>query len=136
MKLIAGIFTLLLLFACSSVESPQTILPQESAPQTPNILLIVADDLGFAELGAYGSEINTPAIDSLAEDGVRYTSFYAHSNCSPTRAMLFSGIDNHLSGLGAMKSVLGPNQKGKPGYEGHLNKRTVSLAKLLQDQGT
>jgi arylsulfatase len=110
--------------------------PAEHAGQPrPNILLIVADDLGYAELGAYGSEIDTPTIDRLAETGVRYTSFYAHSNCSPTRAMLFSGVDNHLAGLGAMRLALGPNQVGQPGYEGHLNHRTVSVAKLLQDSG-
>ncbi|NNC99069.1 MAG: arylsulfatase, partial [Gammaproteobacteria bacterium] len=86
-----------------------------------------------AELGAYGSEINTPAIDSIAQDGIRYTNFYAHSNCSPSRAMLFSGIDSHLAGLGAMHGFQGANQMGQPGYEGYLNHQTVSVAKLLQD---
>ena len=131
MKLIVMVLTFLLLCSCALAERPRL----DQSQQTPNILLIVADDLGYAELGAYGSEINTPAIDSLAEQGVRFTSFYAHANCSPTRAMLFSGMDNHLAGLGAMKSVLGPNQKGQPGYEGYLNNRTVSFAKLLQNSG-
>lgn len=127
MKLNALATMIVFLCACS---------PAEHAGQPrPNILLIVADDLGYAELGAYGSEIDTPTIDRLAETGVRYTSFYAHSNCSPTRAMLFSGVDNHLAGLGAMRLALGPNQVGQPGYEGHLNHRTVSVAKLLQDSG-
>ena len=117
----------LFLVACSTSE--------QASPTRPNILLIVADDLGYSELGAYGSEIDTPAIDSIAEVGIRYTRFYAHSNCSPTRAMLFSGVDNHLNGLGAMLLALGPNQRGEPGYEGHLNDRTVSFAKLLQDAG-
>ena len=116
----------------------QPLPPSDSGAgtaQSPNILLIVADDLGYAELGSYGSEIETPAIDGLAEEGIRYTRFYAHSNCSPTRAMLFSGMDNHLAGLGAMHGYEGSNQKGKPGYEGHLNERTLSFAKLLQDKG-
>ena len=118
--------TLMLLFGtCCSV----------TAATRPNILIIVADDLGYAELGAYGSEIATPAIDSLADTGVRYTSFYAHSNCSPTRAMLLSGIDSHLAGFGAMAGYAGSNQRGKPGYEGYLNERTVSLANLLRDSG-
>ena len=115
------------LCACSS--------PEQTAQSRPNFLLIVADDLGYSELGSYGSEIDTPTIDSLAEAGVRYTNFYAHSNCSPTRAMLFSGVDNHLAGLGAMLLAIGPNQIGQPGYEGHLNQSTVSFAKLLQDSG-
>lgn len=127
MRLISLTCLVLSLSACSPAKQPE---------QTrPNILLIVADDLGYSELGAYGSEIDTPTIDSLAATGVRYTSFYAHSNCSPTRAMLFSGVDNHLAGLGAMLLALGPNQRGQPGYEGHLNHRTVSVAKLLQDSG-
>lgn len=126
MRLIALAVMLLILFACS---------PAETTQPRPDILLIVADDLGYAELGAYGGEIDTPAIDSLAETGVRYTSFYAHSNCSPTRAMLFSGMDSHLAGLGAMYGYEGPNQKDQPGYEGYLNQRAVSVAKLLQDSG-
>ncbi len=127
MRSISLAFVALSLFACTPAKQAEQV--------RPNILLIVADDLGYSELGAYGSEIETPSIDSLAETGIRYTSFYAHSNCSPTRAMLFSGVDNHLAGLGSMLLALGPNQVGQPGYEGHLNMRTVSLAKLLQDAG-
>ncbi len=129
---------LLILFACAEthkLQSTRTGEGQLEPRERPNILFIIADDVGYAELGAYGSEINTPAIDSLAETGIRYTSFYAHSNCAPTRAMLFSGMDSHLAGLGAMYGYEGPNQTGQPGYEGFLNKRTVSLAKLLQDSG-
>ncbi|MEM8982136.1 MAG: arylsulfatase [Pseudomonadota bacterium] len=101
----------------------------------PNIVLIVADDLGYSDLGAYGSEIDTPALDGLARTGVRYSQFYAHANCSPARAMLFSGMDSHVAGLGAMGGYAGPNQIGEPGYEGHLNERTVSVAELLQAAG-
>ena len=115
------------LAACSAAE--------QSNDSRPNILLIVADDLGYSEVGVYGGEIETPTIDRLAETGVRYSRFYAHSNCSPTRAMLFSGMDNHLAGLGAMRVSISPNQKGQPGYEGYLNHRTVSFTKLLQDSG-
>ncbi len=115
------------LLACSPAD--------QAAQSRPNILLIVADDLGYSELGSYGSEIDTPNIDNLAATGIQFTHFYAHSNCSPTRSMLLSGVDNHLNGLGAMYLALGPNQIGQPGYEGHLNQRTVSVAKLLQDSG-
>ncbi|MDE0363543.1 MAG: arylsulfatase [Rhodospirillaceae bacterium] len=102
----------------------------------PNFLIIVADDVGMAELGPYGSEIDTPALDALAEEGIRFTSFYAQMNCSPTRAMLLSGMDNHLAGLGTMGAGMqSPNQEGVPGYEGVLSDRVVTFARLLKDSG-
>lgn len=122
---------------CAPADEARSLQANTAQPtqSRPNILLIVADDLGYAEIGAYGGEIDTPALNGLAEAGVRYTSFYAHATCSPSRAMLFSGMDSHLAGFGAMYGYEGPNQKGRPGYEGYLNSRTVSLAKLLQDSG-
>ncbi|MGB5246205.1 MAG: arylsulfatase [Woeseia sp.] len=125
------------LLGCWPREEPPSPDSNTTQPtqSRPNILLIVADDLGYSEIGAYGGEIDTPALNSLARTGVRYTNFYAHATCSPSRAMLFSGMDSHLAGLGAMHGFEGPNQTGQPGYEGHLNERTVSLAKLLQDSG-
>jgi len=138
MRLFVSVIFMVILLSCSQeIVSPSAQKNAHSLHQKPrpNILVIIADDLGYAELGAYGSEIETPAIDSLAETGVRYTSFYAHSNCSPTRAMLLSGMDSHFTGLGAMDKTQGPNQIGQPGYEGYLNQRTVSLAKLFQDSG-
>ncbi len=101
----------------------------------PNILLIVADDLGYSDLGSYGGEINTPVLDKLAQEGVRYTNFYVSPTCSVTRSMLLSGTDNHVAGLGNMGELNAPNQMGKPGYEGVLNKRVASVASLLRDSG-
>lgn len=106
-----------------------------SRVKRPNILLIVADDLGYSDLGAFGGEIKTPNLDSLAEAGVKLTQFYASPTCSVTRSMLLSGVDSHLAGLGNMAELMQPNQAGKPGYEGYLNKRVVSIASLLQDSG-
>lgn len=103
--------------------------------QQPNILLIVADDLGYSDLGSYGGEIETPTLDSLASEGVQLTQFYTAPTCSPTRAMLMSGTDNHLAGLGTMKEALAPYQKGEPGYEGHLNDNVHWLPALLKDGG-
>ena len=103
--------------------------------QRPNILLIVADDLGYSDLGSYGGEIETPTLDGLAHEGVQMTQFYTAPTCSPTRAMLMSGTDNHLAGLGTMKEALAPFQKGEPGYEGHLNDRVHWLPALLKDGG-
>ena len=101
----------------------------------PNILLIVADDMGYSDLGSYGGEIKTPVLDKLAQQGMRYTDFYVSPTCSVTRSMLLSGTDNHVAGLGNMGELLAPNQVGKPGYEGVLNKRVASVAELLQDNG-
>ncbi len=101
----------------------------------PNFLLIVADDLGYSDLGSYGGEINTPVLDDLAQKGVRYTNFYVSPTCSVTRSMLLTGTDNHVAGLGNMRELLAPNQVGQPGYEGVLNKRVASVAELLRDNG-
>jgi len=101
----------------------------------PNILLIVADDLGYSDLGSYGGEINTPVLDDLAQQGVRYTNFNVSPTCSVTRSMLLTGTDNHVAGLGNMGELLAPNQMGKPGYEGVLNSRVASVAELLRDNG-
>jgi len=101
----------------------------------PNIVLIVADDAGFADIGSFGSEISTPNIDALASVGVRFNSFYVGPTCSPTRSMMFSGTDNHIAGLGSMAEFPASNQKGKPGYEGHLNDRVVAFPALLKGAG-
>jgi arylsulfatase A-like enzyme len=104
-------------------------------PRRPNIVVILADDMGFADMGAFGGEIRTPSLDSLARDGVRFTNFYTHASCSPTRSVLLSGVDTHLNGLGNMDEWIAPNQRGLPGYEGHLNHRVATLPQLLQSAG-
>ena len=101
----------------------------------PNILLVVADDMGWTDLGSFGSEIHTPSLDALAQLGVKFTDFHVSVSCSPTRSMLLSGTDNHLAGLGNMGEMLTPEQRGKPGYEGYLNDRVVSLAEVLRSGG-
>ncbi|KAA8735396.1 arylsulfatase [Acinetobacter qingfengensis] len=101
----------------------------------PNILLIVADDLGFSDIGAFGGEIKTPNLDKLALAGLRFTNFHTASTCSPTRAMLLSGTDHHLAGLGTMAEALTPELEGKAGYEGVLNDKVAALPELLRDAG-
>jgi arylsulfatase A-like enzyme len=101
----------------------------------PNILLIVVDDMGYSDIGCFGGEVRTPNLDSLSKSGMIFTDFHTAPTCSPTRSMLLSGTDNHLAGLGSMGEALLPNQAGKPGYEGNLNERVVSIATLLQDGG-
>lgn len=115
----------------------RAVAPAAPAPTTrqPNFLLIVADDLGWSDLGAFGGEIQTPNLDAIATSGVRFTGFHTAPTCSPTRSMLLSGVDNHQAGLGSMAEVLQPDQTGRPGYEGYLNDRVASIAELLHQGG-
>ena len=101
----------------------------------PNIVLIVADDAGYADFGSFGSEIRTPNIDALASVGVRFTQFAVSATCSPSRSMLLSGTESHIAGLGNMAEFTAANQKGKPGYEGFLTERVAPVASLLKDAG-
>ena len=119
-----------LVSAVSLVAGPAVL-----AAERPNILLIVGDDIGYADLGCFGSEIRTPNLDALAKRGLRATSFAAGPTCSPTRSMLLSGVDHHVAGLGNMHEHLGPKQQGQPGYEGHLNARVAGIAQVMRDAG-
>lgn len=96
----------------------------------PNILLLVADDLGYADLGCYGGDIETPNIDQLATQGIRFSRFHTSPLCAPTRAMLLSGNDNHIAGMGIQS-----NQNTGFGYEGRLTNRVVTIPALLQANG-
>ncbi len=101
----------------------------------PNIVVLVADDWGFSDIGAMGSEIATPNIDSLARRGVTFTNFHVAAVCSPTRASLLTGADHHRVGVGNMPESMPAEHDGKPGYEGVLSDQAVTLATLLKDQG-
>jgi arylsulfatase A-like enzyme len=101
----------------------------------PNILLIVADDLGYTDLGCYGGDIKTPNIDLLASRSLFFTNFHTAPLCAPTRSMILSGNDNHVAGMGSMFSVKGTTREGKPGYEHHLTDRIVTVAQVLKNGG-
>ncbi len=103
--------------------------------ERPNFLLVVADDLGWSDLGCFGSEIKTPTVDALADAGAKFTDFHVSVSCSPTRSMLMTGTDNHIAGLGTMAELISDAVRGKPGYEGHLNDRVVTLPEVLRDGG-
>ncbi|CAI7585227.1 unnamed protein product [Penicillium glandicola] len=119
------------------------------AAKRPNFLVIVADDLGFSDVGCFGGEIRTPNIDQIAKEGLRFTDFHAAAACSPTRAMIMTGTDHHIAGLGNLiewTNISGQNgpkgsamstapQRGMPGYEGYLNERVVALPEILRDGG-
>lgn len=122
------LFIAMLLTASSTAFAADT-------PRRPNIVLILGDDMGFSDMGMFGSEIKTPNLDSLAKDGVRFTNFYTQASCSPTRSLLLSGVDTHQNGLGNMDEWTAPNQRGVDGYEGYLNNRVTTLPQLLKDAG-
>ncbi|KAL4985723.1 alkaline-phosphatase-like protein [Aspergillus falconensis] len=114
--------------------------PRLDPSNRPNFLFILADDLGFSDIGCYGSEIQTPNIDRLASEGVRMLNHHAAAACSPTRAMLLSGTDAHLGGLGVLieykQSAHGAQRySGKAGYEGYLNRDVATIPEILQDNG-
>ncbi len=96
----------------------------------PNIVVILVDDMGFADLGCYGSEIPTPNLDALAANGLRFTQFYNTGRCCPTRASLLTGLYSHQTGVGHMME-----DKGVPGYQGHLNDSCVTIAEVLKPAG-
>lgn len=101
------------------------------AADRPNILYMVADDLGFSDLGCYGGEINTPVIDSLAEDGIRLTQFYNMGRCCPSRAAILTGQYPHRVGLGHMTT----NDLGRPGYRGVVSGEAQTIAQVLASAG-
>jgi arylsulfatase/uncharacterized sulfatase len=130
-KPLAALLAVLCLAFAFSVAAPA----QAAAAQRPNIVFILLDDAGFSDFGAYGGEVATPNIDSLAKGGMRFTNFHTASTCEATRVMLQSGVDNHLAGAGTLGVVIADNQKGKPGYEGYLSDRVHSLGQLMSDGG-
>jgi hypothetical protein len=106
-----------------------------SADKRPNILIIVADDMGWSDIGPFGSEIRTPSLDKMADNGLKFTQFYVNPACSPTRSSLMSGTDHHLTGMGTNAEILSEEQRKnpEPGYEGYLNDRVVSVADTLKN---
>lgn len=96
----------------------------------PNIIVILVDDMGFSDLGCYGSEIETPNLDQLAGNGVRFSNFYNTARCCPTRASLLTGLYPHQAGVGAMME-----KTNHPGYMGYLNRNCVTLAEALKPAG-
>ncbi len=111
-------FVLILLscLCCAAAES-----------QRPNILLIMSDDMGFSDIGCYGSEIQTPNLDALAQNGIRFTQFYNLARCCPTRASLLTGLYPHQAGVGHMT-----DDRGHDGYRGTLNRQCVTIAEVMR----
>ncbi len=119
----------------TGADTVSNVAIETAVDDRPNILLIIGDDMGFSDLGVYGSEVTTPNIDALAIEGLQFTNFHVGATCSPTRSLLLTGVDNHRNGLGNMHEFLTDDQRGQPGYEGYLNNRVVTIASLMRDAG-
>jgi len=118
---------LALLTALTALAAP---LPADPPAPRPNIIVILSDDMGFSDLGCYGGEIRTPALDSLAAAGLRFTQFYNTARCCPTRASLLTGLYPHQAGVGHMM-----DDRGLPGYTGNLHTSASTIAELLKPVG-
>ena len=107
---------------------------QAAAPPDirPNVVVVLVDDMGWSDIGPFGSEIATPNLDALAARGVRFTQFYATPRCSPTRASLLTGLYSHQAGMGHLDNVTRP---GSRGTTGRLNDQSVTIAEVLRDHG-
>lgn len=119
--------------ATPAVEQPAGARARAAAvaeDARPNIVVVLADDLGYSDVGSYGGEIETPNLDRLAADGLRFTQFYNAGRCVPTRASLLTGLYSHEAGLGAMT-----RDQGQPGYRGYLTENTVTIAEVLREAG-
>ena len=113
-----------------AVSALALFMPASIAQARPNIVLIMADDMGYSDIGCYGGEISTPNLDGLAAGGVRFTQFYNTSRCCPTRASLLTGLYSHQAGIGLMTG-----DRGYEAYRGDLNRRCVTLAEALRPIG-
>ncbi len=102
----------------------------DTSKPRPNVIIIMADDVGYSDLGCYGSEINTPTLDGLAKNGLRYTQFYNAGRCCPTRASLLTGLYPHQAGVGHMM-----NDRKLPGYRGNLGRDCVTIPEALTPAG-
>jgi arylsulfatase len=123
-----ALLTTILLCSCSPAEKKEKT--HATPNKSPNILLILADDLGYSDLGSYGGEIETPNLDNLAYNGVRLTSFYTMGRCCPSRASILTGLYSHRVGLGHMIGNL-----NQPGYQGRVSDDAVTIAQILQSSG-
>jgi len=124
----AGLFTLAV-FAFGAASA------QSEAPARPNIVVILADDVGFTDLSAYGGEAKTANIDALARSGRMFTRYHTSPLCAPSRAMLLTGLDNHLTGVATIPEVLTEDQRGQPGYTMHLEPGVETIAARLKRAG-
>lgn len=123
----------ILIAALSACNQPEN--KEKSVNAKPNIILIVADDLGYSDIGPFGGDIQTPVLEKLAGEGMLFSNFHVLPTCSPTRSVLLTGNDNHIAGLGVMGEASYPELKGLSGYSGHLSDQVVTLPEILMKSG-
>lgn len=123
-------------FALGVAFSSSAVVAQEAeAPKRPNIVLILADDLGYTDIAPFGSEIATPNISALAARGMIFTNYHTAASCAPTRAMLLTGVDSHRNGVPNIPEALPPSQMKHENYQGTLSHNVVTVAQMLKDAG-
>ncbi len=105
------------------------------AAQQPNIILMLADDLGFTDIAPYGSEISTPSLTALANEGIQFTNYHTAASCASSRAMLLTGVDNHRAGVSNIPEAIPPGLSAFDNYRGVLGNNVVTVATLLEDAG-
>ncbi|MEM8564092.1 MAG: arylsulfatase [Pseudomonadota bacterium] len=133
MQFVASFISASLTF-CATAQETAPAEPAQAEPAKPNFLIVVADDLGWSDIGALGGEIRTPTLDALASEGMVMTQYYVAPTCSPTRAMLMTGMDNHPAGVGTMHNLATENQTGR-NYGAQLHDAVVTLPEALSAQG-
>lgn len=123
-----SVFVFLTLGSCTGGDKKQAAANEEQTQ--PNVIVILADDMGFSDLSCFGSEISTPNIDKLADNGIRFTQMYNGARCCPTRASLLTGIYPHQAGMGGMITKNGKGTEGP--YQGYLSRNSVTIAEVLK----
>jgi arylsulfatase A-like enzyme len=135
MRLVPVLIIASMLFVFATASAKDDAPPEGASGTPPNILLIVADDLGYSDIGPFGAEIATPTLDTMARDGLMLTNFHVLPTCSPSRSVLLSGVDNHRAGMGTMGELKTPEMEGHPGYVGYLNFEVATLPEVLKSAG-
>lgn len=129
--LVAGVA----LLSCTFVSAFASADTHNVELKRPNIVFILADDLGLTDTAPYGGEVNTPTLSALADEGLRFTNYHTAANCAPARAMLLTGVNNHRAGVPNIPEMLAPEQKAAANYQGVLGDNVVTVATLLESAG-
>ena len=117
-KLLTCLLAIFLIGVMVTAPLKSTFTFAQTQDSRPNFLVLIGDDFGYSDIGAFGSEISTPNLDALAKEGKIFTNYHTAATCSPARVSLLTGVDYHIAGIGTMFELIADNQKGKPGSKG------------------
>jgi arylsulfatase/uncharacterized sulfatase len=133
---VAGLLLCWVTVTAPAADDSKILAPATDAtPTPPNFVFILADDLGYTDIAPYGSEVKTPTLSTLVDQGLRFTNYHTAANCAPARAMLLTGVDNHLAGVPNIPEMLPPEQRVHAHYQGVLGDNVVTVATLLEGAG-